>query len=110
MSVDAKERLEELQTVFEALAHPSRRQILLTVWFRGGVVTSSEIAQRFHHAWPTISRHLRVLESAGLLTHEKEGRKRYFRVNKAKLEKAAEWLRWFDLKDLNRSSNKKTKK
>ncbi len=97
--MEAKDRLEELQTVFEALAHPSRRQILLTVWFRGGVVTSSDIAARFHHAWPTISRHLRVLEAAGLLTHEKDGRKRYFRVNKAKLERAAEWLGWFDLKD-----------
>lgn len=106
--MDAKERLEELQTVFEALAHPSRRQILLTVWFRGGVVTSSDIAQRFHHAWPTISRHLRVLESAGLLTHEKEGRKRYFRVNKNKLERAAEWLTWFDLKDSSRKKGSKS--
>src|ERR1700745_1041204 len=94
--MDSKAKLEELETVFEALAHASRRQILLTVWFRGGVVTSSEIAQRFHHAWPTISRHLRVLEAAGLLTHEKEGRKRLFRVNKAKLEVAGEWFKWFD--------------
>lgn len=108
--MDAKESLEELQTVFEALGHPSRRQILLTVWFRGGVVSSSEIAARFHHAWPTISRHLRVLEAAGLLTHEKEGRKRLFRVNKAKLERIVEWLSWFDLKDIQRSSKKKSGK
>jgi DNA-binding transcriptional ArsR family regulator len=94
--VDAKDRLEELQTVFEALAHPSRRQILLTVWFRGGVVSSSEIAKRFHYAWPTISRHLRVLEEAGLLTHEKDGRNRYYKVNKAKVQVAKDWLNWFE--------------
>ncbi len=94
--MDAKDRLEELQTVFEALAHPSRRQILLTVWFRGGVVSSSEIAKRFHYAWPTISRHLRVLEEAGLLTHEKDGRNRYYKVNKAKVQVAKDWLNWFE--------------
>jgi DNA-binding transcriptional ArsR family regulator len=94
--VDAKAKLQEIETIFEALAHASRRQILLTVWFRGGVVTSSEIAQRFHHAWPTISRHLRVLEAAGLITHEKDGRNRYFRVNKEKLQVARDWFKWFD--------------
>jgi DNA-binding transcriptional ArsR family regulator len=61
-------------------------------------VTSSEIAKRFHHAWPTVSRHLRVLEAAGLLTHEKEGRKRYFKVNKAKVQVARDWFKWFDKK------------
>lgn len=94
--MDAKERLEELQSVFEALAHPSRRQILLTIWFRGGVVSSSEIAKRFHHAWPTISRHLRVLEAAGLLTHVKDGRHKFFKVNEAKVQVAMEWFSWFD--------------
>ena len=62
--MDAKVRLEDLEAVTTAIAHPSRRQILLTIWFRGGVVKSSDIAKRFQHAWPTITRHLRVLESA----------------------------------------------
>jgi DNA-binding transcriptional ArsR family regulator len=94
--MDAKEKLEELETVFAALAHASRRQILLTVWFRGGVVSSSDIAKRFHHAWPTISRHLRVLEDSGLLIHERRGRHRYYQVNHKKLDVARTWFKWFD--------------
>lgn len=94
--VDVRAQLAELEEVFAALAHPSRRQILLTVWFRGGVVPSSDIAKRFQHAWPTISRHLRVLEDAGLLSVEKQGRNRLYRVNKAKLEVLKSWLHWFE--------------
>ena len=93
---DTRAQLAELEEVFVALAHPSRRQILLTVWFRGGVVPSSEIAKRFQHAWPTISRHLGVLEDAGLLTVEKQGRNRLYRVNKAKLNVIRSWLNWFE--------------
>jgi DNA-binding transcriptional ArsR family regulator len=94
--LDARAQLQEIEAVFSALAHPSRRQILLTVWFRGGVVTSSEIAKRFHHSWPTISRHLKVLEDAGLLTHEKQGRNRLYRVSQAKLGVVRSWLKWFE--------------
>ena len=94
--MDAKERLEELEAVFAALAHASRRQILLTIWFRGGVVSAGDIAKRFQHAWPTISKHLRVLEEAGLLTHEKQGRTRLYRLNHAKLAVARDWFHWFE--------------
>jgi DNA-binding transcriptional ArsR family regulator len=93
--VDARRRLEELEAVMAALAHASRRQILLTVWFRGGM-NSSDIAARFHHAWPTISRHLRVLEEAGLLSHERQGRNRHYRVDHEKLQLVRDWLGWFD--------------
>jgi DNA-binding transcriptional ArsR family regulator len=93
---EAKARLEALEAVFAALAHASRRQILMVVRFRGGVISAGDIAGRFHHAWPTISRHLRVLESAGLITHEKQGRTRYYRVNTEKLQLVGDWLRWFD--------------
>jgi DNA-binding transcriptional ArsR family regulator len=93
---DAKKRLEELEAVFSALAHPARRQILMTIWFRGGVLGSGEITARFRHAWPTTVRHLRVLEQAGLLSHEKEGRAVLYRVNRRKLEVIRDWLRWFE--------------
>lgn len=93
---DAKRRLEELEAVLAAIAHESRRQILLTVWFRGGAMSAGDIAARFHCAWPTISRHMKVLEDAGLLAHEKEGRSRLYRVNKEKLRVVREWLDWFE--------------
>jgi DNA-binding transcriptional ArsR family regulator len=94
----ARQRLEELEQIFGALAHASRRQILLVIHFRGGAMSAGDIAARFHHAWPTISRHLKVLESSGLIIHEKKGRARIYRVNKQKLERVNEWLSWFDRK------------
>jgi len=94
--IDAKQRLEELDTVFSALAHASRRHILLVICFRGGALSAGDIAGRFHHAWPTISRHLRVLERAQLLTAERDGRTRYYHINTKKLGVIREWLNWFE--------------
>jgi DNA-binding transcriptional ArsR family regulator len=93
---DAKQRLEEVDAVFSALAHAARRQILLVVQFRGGAMAAGEIAGRFQHSWPTTTRHLRVLESAGLLSYEKRGRTRVYRINQQKLERVREWLHWFE--------------
>lgn len=95
-SRSARQRLEELDEVATALAHASRRQILLVVHFRGGEMTAGEIASRFECAWPTISRHLRVLEDSGLLVQEKRGRTRNYHIDKNKLGVIAEWLAWFD--------------
>ena len=92
---DAKKRLEDLEAVCAALAHASRRQILMTVHFRGGM-SAGDIAKRFHHAWPTISRHLKVLEEAGLLTAERHGRERVYRVDHGKIDLLRQWLAWFD--------------
>jgi DNA-binding transcriptional ArsR family regulator len=93
--LDARQRLEALEAVCAALAHASRRQILLTIHFRDGM-TAGEIAGRFHHAWPTISRHLRVLEDAGLVTHERQGRERRYHVNHQMLDVLRDWLKWFE--------------
>ena len=92
---EAKQRLEDLEAVCAALAHASRRQILMTVHFRGGM-SAGDIAKRFHHAWPTISRHLKVLEDAGLVTVERRGRERVYHVDHGKIELLREWLQWFD--------------
>jgi DNA-binding transcriptional ArsR family regulator len=59
-------------------------------------MTAGEIAERFSCAWPTVSRHLRVLERAGLLVHEKRGRTRVYRLNRKKLKALKEWLHFLD--------------
>jgi DNA-binding transcriptional ArsR family regulator len=92
---DAKQRHEELEAVFGALAHASRRQILLAIWFRGGSLSAGDIAARFAHSWPTTSRHLKVLVDAGLLAVERDGRTRLYRVATDKLTAVREWLDWF---------------
>jgi len=78
-------------------------------------MTAGEIDERFQHTWPTTSRHLRVLERAGLLLYEKRGRTRIYRVNTEKLGVVREWLQWFDStaptdKTLAATKRKKPKK
>jgi len=93
---DPKQRLADLEAVFAALAHAARRQILMIIHFWGGSMTAGEIDKRFGHAWPTTTRHLRVLEEAGLLTHEKVGRTCVYRLERERLEIVKEWLDWFE--------------
>lgn len=93
---DAREQLADLEAVLSALAHPSRRQILLVLQFRGGRMSAGDIAGRFHHAWPTISRHLRLLEEAGLVRHERSGRTRTYHLVTERLDVVRDWLRWFE--------------
>ena len=59
-------------------------------------MTAGQIAGRFAHAWPTTTRHLRVLEDADLLAHDKVGRARVYRVRRDRLAILEDWLAWFD--------------
>jgi DNA-binding transcriptional ArsR family regulator len=94
---DARRELAELEAVFAALAHASRRHVLLVLHFHGGSMTAGEIAARFDCSWPTTSRHLRQLEDAGLVTVETRGRERVYSVNGARLrDVVGGWLSRFD--------------
>ena len=93
---DALAELDELERVFGALAHASRRQILLVLRARGGRVRAGDIARRFACSWPTTTRHLRVLEEAGLVRVEQEGRERWYVLEEKRLRRVAGgWLRSF---------------
>jgi DNA-binding transcriptional ArsR family regulator len=92
----AEKRLADLESVFAALAHEQRRHILLTLRFRGGQMTAGAIADRFACSWPTTTRHLRVLEEAGLVAVEKRGRERIYKLEVERLlAVAGDWLAWF---------------
>lgn len=64
----------QLDSVFSALSDPTRRAILARL--AQGSQTVSELAEPFDMAQPTISKHLRVLESAGLIRTEKNAQRR----------------------------------
>src|SRR4026209_429088 len=83
------------EAVFTALAHPARRHILMTLNFEGGEMGAGDIAALFKHAWPTTTRHLQVLEAAGLIRHERRGRERIYSIDPKRLELARDWLAWF---------------
>jgi DNA-binding transcriptional ArsR family regulator len=92
---ESKAKLDAYEAVFGALAHPARRRVLLAVYFNGGSMTAGEIASVFSHAWQTTTRHLQVLEAAGLLTHERQGRMRIYRIEQKRLKLVNDWLSHF---------------
>jgi DNA-binding transcriptional ArsR family regulator len=92
---EPKARMDEYEAVFSALAHPARRRILLTLNFEGGSMTAGEIAEMFEHAWPTTTRHIQVLEAAGLLRQDRQGRNRVYHIDRKRLGLAQDWLAWF---------------
>jgi DNA-binding transcriptional ArsR family regulator len=92
---ESKPRIDAYDAVFTALSHASRRRVLMTIYFNGGSMTAGEIAAIFEHAWQTTTRHLRVLEAAGLLSHEKQGRMWIYRIERKRLELVTDWLAHF---------------
>ena len=88
---------DRLEAVFGALGHQSRRTILLVLLARGGEMTSGDIAARFDCSWPTTTRHLRILEDAGLVRVTLRGRQRVYQLDADRLRSVVgAWLSRFD--------------
>jgi DNA-binding transcriptional ArsR family regulator len=85
-----KYKESSLDAVFGALADPTRRQIAERLAV--GPASVSELAEPFDVTLPAIVKHLAVLEHAGLVEHEKDGRVRYFSLVPAQLDGVAAWL------------------
>jgi DNA-binding transcriptional ArsR family regulator len=81
---------ESLDKVFSALADPTRREILVAL--AEGDRSVSELAEPFDVSLPAVSKHLSVLERAGLITREREGRVRRCRLDPEPLAGALEWI------------------
>lgn len=79
---------------FRAIADPTRREILNLL--RGGAQTVGEIAVNFRTSRPAISKHLRVLRSAGLVVTRKDGTTRVCRLNAKPLRAVNTWLRDYE--------------
>jgi DNA-binding transcriptional ArsR family regulator len=84
---------EDVELVFMALSHEARRHIVALLGHLGGELPSGYLAARFQHSWPTTTRHLNVLEQAGLITVRREGRSSFYRLNRERLtEVVGGWL------------------
>ena len=79
-----------LDATFSALADPTRRAIVARL--SRGECSVTNLAQPFDVSLPAISKHLRVLERAGLLARRKEGRVRRCRLVTRPLKDAEEWI------------------
>jgi DNA-binding transcriptional ArsR family regulator len=82
--------MPNLDASFSALADPTRRAILARLAL--GEATVMELAAPFEMTQPAVSRHLRVLEGAGLITRRVEGTKRPCRLAPAAVNEIDQWL------------------
>jgi len=80
----------DLSTTFAALADPTRRAILAHL--TSGEATVSELAEPFEMSGPAISKHLKVLEHAGLILRGRQAQWRPCRLKADPLKAAADWL------------------
>ena len=79
-----------LDATFAALADPTRRAILARL--ASGEASVTELAKPFAMSQPAISKHLKVLERAGLITRRRDGQRRPCRLEARPLAEATAWL------------------
>ena len=86
--------LPSLDRTFAALSDPTRRAILARL--AQGEASVGELAAPFDVSLPAVSKHLRVLEKAGLMRRQKEGRVHRCRLVAEPLHDAVEWLAYYE--------------
>lgn len=85
-----QQETDSLSLTFAALADPTRRKILATL--RYGEVTVKQLAEPFAISLPAITKHLKVLEKAGLISRGREAQWRPSRLEAGPLKEAADWI------------------
>ena len=85
-----KKTRDSLSTTFAALADPTRREILAKL--ADGERTVTQLSEPFHISQPAISKHLRVLERAGLIVRGREAQWRPAILQAAPLKEASDWV------------------
>ena len=81
---------DRLDATFAALADPTRRAILARL--ASGEASVTELAEPFEMSQPAISKHLKVLERAGLITRTRDAQMRPCRIDARALKEADDWL------------------
>jgi DNA-binding transcriptional ArsR family regulator len=76
--------------VFSVLSDPTRREMITQL--AKGEMTVMKLAEPFKMSLPAVSKHLKVLEKAGLVSVRKEGRYRYYYLNPTSIDCANQWL------------------
>ena len=84
---------DQLSATFAALADPTRRAILARL--ATGACSVTELAEPFDMSMPAVSKHLRVLQRAGLITRRKEAQWRHCQIDAAPLKEVADWTQHY---------------
>jgi len=85
---------ERLDSTFRALADPTRRGMLASLAL--GDKSIGELAEPLHMSFAGASKHVKVLEDAGLVARRKDGRNQIVRLEAKPLEEAERWLRQWE--------------
>jgi DNA-binding transcriptional ArsR family regulator len=99
--------LDSIDTVFAALANPTRRELLRLLRDEGEQPVQY-LADHFAMQRPSISEHLKVLREAGLVSEQKQGRHRYYRLQEAPLQALQQWLKPYERFWQDRMTNLET--
>lgn len=76
--------------IFQAVADPTRRAILDRL--QAGPAPVNSLAEGFPQSRPAISKHLRILRESGLVSEQRQGRERVYRLHPDRLSEIADWL------------------
>jgi len=90
MATTNRKSPDRLSVTFAALADPTRRAILARL--SGGVASVTELAEPFDMSLPAVSKHLKVLERAGLVGRDREAQWRPSRLKPERLKDVADWV------------------
>jgi DNA-binding transcriptional ArsR family regulator len=85
--------MDRLSSTFSALADPTRRALLARLAL--GETSVNELAKPFDMSLPAVSKHLKVLESAGLISRGRDAQWRPCKLEAAPLEEAATWIEYY---------------
>lgn len=80
--------------IFQAVSDPSRRQILLLL--SRNTLTINSLAKNFNMSRPAVSKHIKILNSAGFISIENIGKERYCILNQKGFDELQSWINYFD--------------
>lgn len=85
--------METRRDVFQAIADPTRRAILLLLAIQA--MTPNAIAEEFHTSRQAVSKHIQILTECELVTQEQKGREIYYHINPSKIQEIDTWVQQF---------------
>lgn len=85
--------METRRDVFQAIADPTRRAILLLI--AAQAMTPNAIAEEFHSSRQAVSKHIQILTECELVKQEQKGREIYYHINASKMNEIDKWMEQF---------------
>jgi len=85
--------METRRDVFQAIADPTRRAILLLL--AAQAMTPNAMAEEFHTSRQAVSKHIQILTECELVKQEQKGREIYYRINATKMKEVDKWIEQF---------------